>query len=127
MLHTTAVLDLLRFELKFLEDGGYGRSPRTPWRAPLIFEDSPTCLNFENACRPHPCDECFLIQFVPQEKREETAPCRFVPLTEQGQTIEDLYRSGTQIELEEAMKSWLKREIAKLETSGASEAGLRGT
>ena len=26
------LLDLLKFELKFLEDGGYGRSPHTPWR-----------------------------------------------------------------------------------------------
>ena len=39
------MLELLRFELKFLEDGGYGRSPRTPWRPPFIFEDSPSCLN----------------------------------------------------------------------------------
>ena len=35
------ILELLRFELKFVEDGGYGRSPRTPWRPPYILEDSP--------------------------------------------------------------------------------------
>jgi hypothetical protein len=38
------ILELLKFELKFLEDGGYGRSPHTPWRPQLIFEDSPSCL-----------------------------------------------------------------------------------
>ena len=26
------LLEVLKFELEFLEDGGYGRSPRTPWR-----------------------------------------------------------------------------------------------
>jgi len=38
------MLELLRFELKFLEDGGYGRFPRTPWRPTFVFEDSPTCM-----------------------------------------------------------------------------------
>ncbi len=35
------MLELLQFELKFVEDGGYGRSARTPWRSPYILEDSP--------------------------------------------------------------------------------------
>jgi hypothetical protein len=39
------ILEILRFELKFLEDGGYRRSPHAPWRAGYIFEDSPSCLN----------------------------------------------------------------------------------
>ena len=34
------LLDVLKFELQFLEDGGYGRSARTPWRPQYIFEDS---------------------------------------------------------------------------------------
>jgi hypothetical protein len=34
------MLELLKFELKFVEDGGCGRSPRTPWRPPYILEDS---------------------------------------------------------------------------------------
>ena len=37
------MLELLNFELKFLEDGGHGRSPRTPWRARNAFEDSLSC------------------------------------------------------------------------------------
>jgi hypothetical protein len=35
------LLKMFQFELRFLEDGGYGRSPRTPWRASYVFEDSP--------------------------------------------------------------------------------------
>ncbi len=48
------LLDLLKFELKFLENGGYGRSPHTPWRRQLAFEDSPTCPNFRDSARPGP-------------------------------------------------------------------------
>ena len=28
------ILEILKFELNFLLDGGYGRFPRSPWRAP---------------------------------------------------------------------------------------------
>jgi hypothetical protein len=42
------MLELLKFELKFVEDGGYGRSPRTPWRPPYILEDSPSCPNLSS-------------------------------------------------------------------------------
>lgn len=38
------LLDVLKFELEFLEKGGYGRSPRQAWRPQFIFEDSPTCM-----------------------------------------------------------------------------------
>ena len=61
MTHTEKeTLDILRFELKFLEDGGYGRSPRTPWRPSFVFIDSPTCLNFNDASRSNACDGCCL-------------------------------------------------------------------
>ncbi len=76
------LLDLLKFELKFLEDGGYGRSPHTPWRPQLAFEDSPTCPNFRDPARPHPCTECLLMRFVPGEFRDQVSPCRLIPLTD---------------------------------------------
>jgi len=43
------ILKIFQFELSFLEEGGYGRSPRAPWRASYVFEDSPTCLNFSSS------------------------------------------------------------------------------
>ena len=109
------ILEVLKFELNFLLDGGYGRSPRSPWRAPAIFEDSPICPNFSDATHPFPCENCLLEQFVPQEQRSETVPCRFIPLTKEGQTVEDLYRTGNQIELEEALTAWLRAEIERIE------------
>lgn len=109
------ILDVLRFELSFLLDGGYGRPPRTPWRAPAIFEDSPICPNFCDAGRPYPCESCLLAQFVPAEQRSESVPCRFIALTKEGQTVEDLYRTGSQVELEEALANWLRAQIERIE------------
>ena len=109
------LLELLQFELNFLEDGGYGRSPRAPWRASYIFEDSPTCLNFSDPARPHPCEECLLTQLVPPERRGQNVPCRFIPLNDKGDTVDSLYRTGTQIEIEEVLGDWLRREIGRIE------------
>ena len=117
------ILDVLRFELNFLLDGGYGRSPRSPWRAPAIFEDSPICPNFCDVAHAYPCESCLLAQFVPQAQGDEHVPCRFIPLNDEGQTLEDLYRSGNQIELEQALASWLRAQIARIER----ERGISGT
>ncbi len=116
---TRDVLEVLKFELSFLEDGGYGRSPRTPWRAPAIFEDSPICPNFCDPTRPHPCETCLLEQFVPEALRSESVPCRFIRLTEQGQTVDDLYRTASQVEMEEALAHWLRIQIQKIEQERA--------
>jgi hypothetical protein len=109
------ILDVLRFELSFLQDGGYGRSPHAPWRAPAVFEDSPICPNFCDPARPHPCESCLLEQFVPEGRRTEAVPCRFIELTPQGQSVEDFYRAGTQAEMEEALAGWLRAQIKKIE------------
>ncbi len=89
------LLDVLKFELEFLEQGGYGRLPRESWRARFVFEDSPTCMNF-NSKGHEPCSECLLMQFVPEEARREQTPCIHIPLSPTGVTLESLYRAGTQ-------------------------------
>ena len=115
------ILEVLRFELSFLQDGGYGRSPHSPWRAPAIFEDSPICPNFCDPARPHLCESCLLEQFVPADRRAEAIPCRFIKLTPRGESVEDFYRTGTQADMEEALADWLRAQIEKIET----ERGLR--
>jgi hypothetical protein len=130
------ILKMFQFELRFLEDGGYGRSPRAPWRAPYVFEDSPTCLNFSDAARPHPCAECPLMEFVPPQFQGESAPCRFIALTGVGQTVNHFYQSGTQMELEEALACWLRKQIERISKQQANanpagppddEAGIRSS
>lgn len=79
-------LDVLKFELAFLEQGGYGRSVRTPWKATSVFQDSPSCLNFNEpaaripvtsvcsptSCRAKPGKRAFLaISFRSAIARQE--------------------------------------------------------
>jgi hypothetical protein len=120
------LLDLLTFELKFLEDGGYGRSPHTPWRRQRVFEDSITCPNFGDPARPHLCSECLLMRFVPSEFRDQDSPCRLIPLTPKGETIDYFYRCGTQMELEEALAGWLRQEISSLQEPHKAERNPNG-
>jgi hypothetical protein len=110
------ILDVLKSELNFLKKGGYGRSHRQPWRAQLFFEDSPSCMNYDTKDNPSPCNECALMQFVPPGSRNEKVPCRFIPLTQFGETLTDLYRGGTQQEIEDALAEWLSDTIARIET-----------
>jgi hypothetical protein len=125
------LLDVLRFELQFLEKGGYGRSPRQPWRAPLIFEDSPTCLNFALPEKVCPCSDCVLMQLVPEADREKSIPCDYIVLNEAGETIASLYRSADQPEIETVLKEWLRKTIREVEESrknsppvSAADAGV---
>jgi hypothetical protein len=107
--------EVLKAELNFVKKGGYGRSPREPWRAILALEDSPTCMNFDTKEDRTPCAECLLTQFVPADKRGEKVPCRHIPLTSRGDTLLQLYRGGTEQEIEGTLAIWLEKEIAKLE------------
>ncbi|HXW57812.1 MAG TPA: hypothetical protein VEJ67_18815 [Candidatus Cybelea sp.] len=109
------LIDVLKFELNFLEKGGYGRSPRQPWRCQLIFEDSPTCMNYDCKEDPGPCSACVLMDLVPRESRSQTVPCRHIPLNMAGETVDSLYRCGNQCEIEEAVRDWLRATIARLE------------
>lgn len=116
------LLDVLKFELKFLEDGGYGRSPSARWRSQLIFEDSPTCMNF-NSQEQGPCSDCVLMQLVPPEFRSAEIPCRRIPFDKSGETLDSLYRCGEQVEVEEVFGNWLRATIQRLEE--ARVAGQR--
>jgi hypothetical protein len=115
------LLDVLKAELAFLEKGGYGRSPRESWRQPLIFEDSPSCMNYDSKETPGPCSDCVLMQLVPPQFRGNQIPCRYIPLNAEGETLDSLYRSSHQFEVEEVFGNWLRTIIATVETlNGAS-------
>jgi len=109
------LLEVLKFELAFLEKGGYGRTPRAPWRPRFIFEDSPTCMNYDCKENPDPCSDCVLMQLVPPEHRSERIPCRHIPLDASGQTLDSLYRYGDEHEIEEAVGNYLRATIGRLE------------
>src|ERR1700674_3615007 len=114
------LLEVLKFELKFLEQGGYGRSPRTPWRPQYIFEDSRTCMNYDSKENPGPCSDCVLMQLVPPERRSEKIPCRHIPFNGSGETLDSLYRYSDQNEIEETVGGWLRVTIQRLEEERAA-------
>ena len=104
-------LDVLKNELRFVQKGGYRAT--LVWRAPLVFEDSPTCPR--ESCAACPETDCVLMRFVPNECRYEAVPCRHIPLNELGETVDSLYRTGTNEEIEQTLKSWLLETIGQLE------------
>jgi hypothetical protein len=110
------VLQLLKDELAFIEQGGYGRSVRTPWLPKSIFQDSLSCINYGYPYRAHPCTECHLLDFVGDEFRGAEVPCHYIALNDAGETIEDLEQQNNQAKLEADVRKWLKGKIAELET-----------
>jgi hypothetical protein len=109
------LVDVLKTELQFLEKGGYRHTARADWRPHFIFQDSPTCLNFDPTQPSKPCSDCILMQLIPEDCRDKKIPCRNIPLSENGETIDSFYRAGTQEELETAVAQWLKSTITRLE------------
>lgn len=117
------VLESLKSELSFLENGGYRVSPRMPGRAKFILEDSPTCLNYGSIQRQLPCIECAWMRFVPRDCCGERIPCKHIPLNVEGYTVDTFYRLGTQEELEVAWAGWLRKTIRWFEGESAQQPG----
>jgi hypothetical protein len=109
------LLDVLKGELEFVDKGGYRHPSHAAWRPQFMFQDSPTCLNFNSSDHPAPCTDCAMMQVVPADSQQRKYPCRYIPLNERGETLDLLYRTGTQKETETAFKDWLKTSIARLE------------
>lgn len=118
------ILETLRNELRYLEQHGYQNV--MGWRPQLIFEDSPTCPNFRAFGKPHPCTECPLIAFVPNERRDLPGACRYIPLDQGGQTLDSLYRWASESEIETLVMAWLRKTIARLEQEEAAAKAVSG-
>ena len=112
---TRDLLTVLNKELEFLEKGGYRRTGRAHWRPRFVFQDSPTCLNFDPTLAPRPCRECILTQLAPEDMQRMKFPCRYIPLNERGETIDSFYLFGSQEELEPELRHWLKATIERME------------
>ena len=109
------LLELLKQELSFIEEGGYGRSVRTPWLPKSVFQDSLSCLNYGYPYRAHPCAECRFIDLVEPEDRSQSVPCHFISLNDAGNTVEELEMKGDEPRTQHAVKTWLQGKISQLE------------
>lgn len=111
------ILTVLKSELEFIEKGGYGAPERRePGHASTIFADSLTCLNYGYPYRAHPCGECPLMEFVPADKRVSAMPCHHIPLDSSGQTVEAMEDEESQAGMQDAVKTWLRKTISRLES-----------
>jgi hypothetical protein len=139
------LLNALKLELQFCERGGYntlvGRLPaRASENDPMssflfdedqrhlrqersVFQDSPWCLNHRLPIKEHPCSECWLINFVPAEKRGEAVPCHHIPLNERGDTLATLGGPGDAPDVQQSVRDWLRRKIQELEATPAKSLG----
>jgi len=109
------IIDELKLERDVLKNGGYGRSVRTPWKEERLFRDSITCLNLGQEVRRHPCSECLLWEWVPEDHKEADIPCHFIPLNKRGESIASLEDAGARTEAENALLEWLNVTIQELE------------
>lgn len=119
------ILELLKEELAFIEQGGYGRSVRTPWLPKSAFQDSLTCINYGYPYRAHPCTECQLIDFVDKDHKGAPVPCHCIPLNDAGETIEDLEAQNNQPRLEATLKQWMRAKIMEIERARSVQAGAQ--
>ena len=111
------IIQQLKLEKSILEDGGYGRSVRTPRKPTIYFRDSITCLNHGEAEKVHPCTDCFLNQYVHPAYRDVELPCHFIPLNAEGDTIDSLVQSGDVDKLEACLRAWLDSTLKNLEAA----------
>ena len=127
------IIEQLKLQRDIVKDGGYGRSVRTPWKEERLFRDSITCLNVTEQVKKHPCNECLLWEWVPEDHKDEDIPCQFIPLDAQGNSIAELEEAGKREEAEQALLVWLDSTIQKLEERVTGHAirdtgnGLRDT
>lgn len=109
------LLEILKEELSFIEQGGYGRSVRTPEQPKSVFQDSRACINYADPNHTYPCTDCHLLDFVSPEHKDEAVPCHFIPLNDAGETIEDLEDQDNEAKLERRVRDWLRAKIRQIE------------
>ncbi len=107
---------LLKLEVSIIEGGNYGRPVLMPWRNITLLRDCVTCLNVAGGVEAHhACNDCFLLEHVPEIHRQENMPCHFIPLNDKGDTIAALDSGGHRKEAEKALLNWIRATIKKLE------------
>lgn len=115
------LLEVLKTELRFLQDGGYRHAFRNDWGPQFVFENSPTCMNYGVCAGARvPCCNCVLMPLIPPEQRFAKSPCRRIPLNAAGESLDDLYRHADEYEIEIAVEKWLRLKISAFEREKAA-------
>jgi len=118
------ILEILKYELKFLENNGDGRCLSMPWKWSSTFPHSPSCINFSDPQRSLPCTDCLLIEFVPPETRSQDIPCHQIPLGPNGETVGNMETQHDVMALERRLRNWLVATIQRIEQQRAAGTAL---
>ena len=108
------LLQRLRYELNYLEQGGFERD-RELRGIESPFLATPLCINCDDPLRRHACRECPLMQFVPEDRQNEEYPCHFIRLNASGETVASLIEANEPLQMVTALEQWLRSTIARLE------------
>ena len=103
---------LLQAELDLMEHDGQPENAPA-WTPRLIFQDSSRCIRYD--AHRSTCDSCPLMPFVPPTHKERASPCRYIPLTRDGRTLNDLYKCASEEDLREAVRHWLTQRLQELD------------
>lgn len=112
----TEILQVLRYELNYLEQGGFARD-RALLGIESPFRGTFACLNFRDLLEAHACRECLLYQFVPDGKRNEEFPCHHIVLDDSGETIKQCLDRNEPERMVDMLKHWLQTTITRLEAT----------
>jgi len=112
------LLEVLRFELNYLEQGGFNRD-RALLGTESPFQGSYACINFDDPLRTHACHECMLYAFVPENKKTEDLPCHHILLDDSGETVAKFIEKNDPLGMVEALEHWLRVTISRLEATSA--------
>jgi hypothetical protein len=117
-----SVLQILRYELNYLEQGGFDRD-RILFGLQSPFLGTFACINFGDPLQAHACRECLLHQFVPKDKQSEEFPCHFIPLSPSGETIAELIQKHDPKRMASVLTDWLRTTIESLEQLRSARPG----
>jgi hypothetical protein len=115
------LLDMLKLEEAVVSAKGLRAGPRIGKRYFEPFKDSMTCLNFSRESL-EPCNECWLMEFVPEDFNDKALVCHQIPMNEKGETVVSLKARGDIALLEQTVLSWLRKKIAEVEQELGEEA-----
>jgi hypothetical protein len=115
------LLDMLKIEEAIVSTKGFKGTGRNGTFLFEPFKDSITCLNFSRETL-EPCDQCWLMAFVPKNYDEYFLPCHQIPMNKAGETIVSLESRGDIDRLEKEVLSWLRTKINELERELGQDA-----
>jgi hypothetical protein len=113
---------MLKLEEAVVSAKGLRAGPRIGKRYFEPFKDSMTCLNFSRESL-EPCDECWLMEFVPEDFHDKALACHQIPMDAKGETVVTLKAREDIPRLEQTVLSWLRGKITELEQELAKDAG----